>query len=71
MLDEARRARGRTIYLVFLTDTKWNVSFQTGTSGEEEVADVLEAARKDLGRKLHVTLFSSAPMVPLPSCGFQ
>lgn len=57
MLGEARRnARGRTIYVIIISDCAWNVSFNMGKSGQEEVAAVLETAYDRLSDRLHVTL---------------
>ncbi len=57
MLDEAATlAAGRRIYLILLTDCAWNISFNLGKSGKEEVASYLQGAYERLGDKLHVTL---------------
>jgi hypothetical protein len=57
MLEEAAAlAAGRRIYLILLTDCAWNISFNLGKTGKEEVASYLQGAYERLGDKLHVTL---------------
>jgi len=56
LLDEARRlGRGRSIYLVLISDTKW-IKSVGGESGYAEVRVVLEEAMRQLKERLHVTL---------------
>jgi len=57
LLEEARKiARGRTVYLVLITDCAWNQSFRMGMSGQEEVYKYFEWAYDEFGDKLHTTL---------------
>jgi hypothetical protein len=57
MLEEARKiAKGRTIYLVLITDCAWNRSFMTEMSGQEEVYNYFQWAYDEFGDKLHTTL---------------
>jgi hypothetical protein len=57
MLDEARRiARGRTVYLVLISDCAWNRSFMTKMNGQEEVYTYLQSAYEEFEDKLHTTL---------------
>lgn len=57
MLEEARKiAKGRTIYLVLITDCAWNRSFMNEMSGHEEVYNYFQWAYDELGDKLHTTL---------------
>jgi len=49
-------ARGRMIYLVLLTDCKWNRSFENSKGGLLEVVTVLNGIRSDLAHRLHVTI---------------
>jgi hypothetical protein len=57
MLEEARKiARGRTVYLVLITDCAWNRSFMTEMSGQEEVYNYFQWAYDEFGEKLHTTL---------------
>jgi hypothetical protein len=56
LLDEAQRlSRGRSIYLVLMSDTKWIRSLG-GESGYAEVRAVLEDHIQRLKERLHVTL---------------
>jgi hypothetical protein len=56
LMDEAQRlSRGRSIYLVLISDTKWNCSVG-GESGYAEVRAVLEEQIRQLKERLHVTL---------------
>jgi hypothetical protein len=56
LLDEALRlSRGRSIYLVLMSDTKW-VRSVGGETGYAEVRAVLEDHIGRLGDRLHVTL---------------
>jgi hypothetical protein len=63
ILDEAVQiARGRMIYLVVISDTCWNKSFQeTRKSPAEEVAGFFAGAYDRLPDRLHVTLVALAP----------
>ncbi|MCB2231727.1 hypothetical protein KQH82_13490 [bacterium] len=54
IMDEARRLTSGTIYLIHLTDCKWNESFDTGIGGEEEVHSLLRSWRNDIP-DLHIT----------------
>jgi hypothetical protein len=57
MLDEAKRlARGRMIYLILITDCEWNVSFNRGKSGREEVRALFESVYQQAEGKLHTTM---------------
>ena len=57
LLEEARKiARGRTVYLVLITDCAWNQSFRMEMSGQEEVYKYFEWAYDEFGDKLHTTL---------------
>lgn len=57
MLDEARQiAQGRMIYLILITDCKWNKSFNTEKTGMEEVHLCFKKAYEDFSDKLHTTL---------------
>jgi hypothetical protein len=57
MLEEARvLARGRMIYFVVLSDCAWNISFQGGQPGKEEVYSFFRSAYEELKRTLHSTL---------------
>lgn len=57
IMEEAKKlARGRTIYLILLTDCAWNRSFDTQKSGYDEVRSLFETLYRDLREKLHVTL---------------
>lgn len=57
MLDEAKRlARGDTVYLVLLSDTAWNRSFNTQRSGKDEMLACFEQARRTFSGKLHTTM---------------
>jgi hypothetical protein len=56
MLDEARQiARGKMVYLIIITDCKWNQSFRTGKSGRQEVYSFFRKAYKESFDKLHIT----------------
>jgi hypothetical protein len=56
LMDEAQRlARGRSIYLVLISDTEWNCSVG-GESGYAEVRAVLGDNIQQLKERLHVTL---------------
>lgn len=54
IMDEARSLTRGTIYLIHLTDCKWNESFNTGIGGEEEVHSLLRSWRNDIPN-LHIT----------------
>ena len=57
MMDQARRlARGRMIYLILISDCAWNVSFNSGLSGEQEMYKLMETLNAELKDKLHSTL---------------
>jgi hypothetical protein len=57
MLDEARSlARGRMVYLIVISDCKWNRSFDTGQEGQEEVYNLFLSAYDKCADKLHTTL---------------
>jgi hypothetical protein len=57
MLDEARRiARGARVYLIVISDCKWNRSFHGGPSGEDEMVEFFRQAREELRARLHTTL---------------
>ena len=55
--EEARRiAKGSMIYLIVLSDTEWNRSFQTHMEGEEEVYSFFKRTYEQLPDKFHATL---------------
>lgn len=57
MMDEAVRvARGRKIYLILISDCRWNRSFEHGLSAEKEVRAFFENAEHDTSGNLHTTL---------------
>jgi len=57
MLEEAKRlARGRMIYLILITDCEWNVSFNKGKKGREEVRALFESVYAQAEGKLHTTM---------------
>jgi hypothetical protein len=57
IMEEARRiARGNMIYLILLTDTVWNRSFNTPKTGYEEVSAYFHKAYDEFAGKLHTTL---------------
>jgi len=57
IMQEAKAlARGRSIYLVLLTDTAWNRSFRTEQSGAEEVRAFFEKAGETYPGRLHSTM---------------
>jgi hypothetical protein len=57
LLEEAQRlAKGSMIYLILITDTQWNRSFQTRRNGREEVIGFFENAATTLAGRLHTTL---------------
>ncbi|MDY6988906.1 MAG: hypothetical protein SWQ30_12720 [Thermodesulfobacteriota bacterium] len=57
IMEEAQRlAKGTMIYLILLSDTEWNRSFDTEKDGEEEVYAYFESAYEALPGKLHTTL---------------
>jgi hypothetical protein len=57
ILGEARRlSRGSMVYLILLTDTKWNRCLHTGVTGAEEVQETFIGAYRDFGGRLHATL---------------
>ncbi len=57
ILEEARRiARGSMVYLILLSDTAWNRSFNTEKSGKEEMQCLLQASYEEFKGKLHATL---------------
>ena len=57
LLEEARKiAKGRTVYLVLISDCAWNRSFTTEMSGQEEVYNYFQWAYDEFGNKLHTTL---------------
>ncbi|MEW6386507.1 MAG: hypothetical protein AB1491_03210 [Thermodesulfobacteriota bacterium] len=57
MLKEARRlARGKMVYLIVISDCKFNKSFHSGLSGTEEVHAFFQQAYAELSGKLHTTL---------------
>jgi hypothetical protein len=57
ILNEARQlARGSMIYMVVISDTAWNRSFNTEKGGFEEVCAFFETAQDETGKKLHTTL---------------
>ena len=57
ILEEAQGlAKGNMIYLIVITDTQWNRSFNTPRTGGEEVTLFFEKARTTLAERLHTTL---------------
>lgn len=57
ILEEARRlAKGKTTYLVVISDTSWNRSFKTSISGFEEVRSFFESAYKEMGKSINISL---------------
>lgn len=59
MLDEAHQlARGRMVYVIIITDCKWNKSFHTNWSGRDEVCACLCNAYKKFSKCLHTTLIA-------------
>jgi len=57
MLEEAHQvARGRMMYLILITDCKWNRSFRTQKQGGEEVYFCFQKAYDKFSDKLHTTL---------------
>jgi hypothetical protein len=70
LLDEARTlARGRMVYLILLTDTAWNRSFNTSKDGKQEMLDLLQTAYDESSGKLHVTLVALG--LTQPDTGFE
>ncbi len=55
IMDEARSLTKGTIYLIHITDCKWNRSFDLGMTGEEEVRALFESWEQD-SRQLHITM---------------
>lgn len=57
MLNEAvHLARGRSIYLILISDCEWNRSFRSEMSGKDEVCSFFRTARADCAGRLHTTL---------------
>lgn len=57
ILQEARRlAQGCMVYLILISDTRWNRCLLVGKSGREEVQETFLDAYRDFGGKLHTTL---------------
>lgn len=57
ILNEAQQiARGDMVYLVLISDTAWNSSFNSGKSGKEEVMACFDQAYDQFKGKLHTTL---------------
>ncbi|MGO9015462.1 MAG: hypothetical protein ACLQF0_10820 [Dissulfurispiraceae bacterium] len=57
IIEEARLlAKAVMIYLILITDTKWNNSFHKGMSGAEEVHSYFESTNKVMNGKLDATL---------------
>lgn len=57
MLEEARQlARGKMVYLILITDCLWNRSFQTATTGDEEVYSFFQNLYTNPDRKIHITM---------------
>jgi len=57
MLDEAITiAQGRMVYLILITDCCWNISFNLGLTGQQEVYSLLEKYYENFKGKLHTTL---------------
>ncbi|MBE9545417.1 MAG: hypothetical protein IMF02_13040, partial [Proteobacteria bacterium] len=57
ILNEARQiARGNMIYMIVISDTAWNRSFNIEKSGFEEVRCIFENAYDEMEGKLHATL---------------
>ncbi|MDP8256305.1 MAG: hypothetical protein P9M14_11190 [Candidatus Alcyoniella australis] len=57
MLEEATKiAKGKMIYLILISDCRWNRSFDTDKSGREEVISCFKSAYENLAGKLHTTL---------------
>lgn len=54
IMDEARQLSSNAIYLIHLTDCKWNKSFNNGKSGQEEVQQVIRNWRENI-QHLHIT----------------
>ena len=55
IMDEARSLTKGTIYLIHITDCKWNRSFDTSMTGEEEVRALFESWEQD-SCQLHITM---------------
>lgn len=57
ILEESQRlARGSMVYLILISDTQWNRSFQTEKSGREEVEAYFQNAYPRFAGRLHATL---------------
>jgi hypothetical protein len=57
ILQEARRlAGGCMVYLILISDTRWNRCLLVGKSGREEVQETFLDAYRDFDGKLHTTL---------------
>ncbi|MBN1567789.1 MAG: hypothetical protein JXA73_08065 [Acidobacteria bacterium] len=57
MLNEASKlARGRSIYMILVSDCEWNHSFRERMSGTEEVRSFFKMAKGEHAAKLHTTL---------------
>jgi hypothetical protein len=57
IMGEARGlARNNMVYLILISDTEWNRSFQTGKDGKEEVYSYFKTAYEEFSGKLHTTL---------------
>ena len=57
LVEEAEQlARGASIYLTLISDTRWNRCMGGRRDGRREMLDCLAALRKRMGDQLHVTL---------------
>ncbi|HOT00716.1 MAG TPA: hypothetical protein PLY66_06890, partial [Acidobacteriota bacterium] len=65
IMDEARRiARGHMIYLVLITDTSWNRSFNRSETGAEEVRGYFEDLYERFPGQVHTTLVALGVAAP-------
>jgi len=57
ILKEARQiARGSMVYLILITDTAWNRSFNTEKDGKGEMLCLFKSVYEEFQGKLHATL---------------
>jgi hypothetical protein len=57
--DEARRiSKNNMIYLIHITDCKWNRSFKESEGGFEEIRSLYKNLLRNNGRKIHTTLIA-------------
>jgi hypothetical protein len=65
IMDEARRiARGHMIYLVLITDTSWNRSFNRSETGADEVRGYFEDLYERFPGQVHTTLVALGVSAP-------